>query len=90
MHLAYDSSVKYLFLLKMDSNRQQTRGNFSPDGKLFAVIDIDGKLSIWDTETSELKQQYTPNVFLNTGCTSLIWVNVGASSPRKVIFFICF
>lgn len=85
--MAYDSSVKNLFLIKMDSNRQQTRGNFSPDGKLFAVIDIDGKLSIWDTETSELKQQYTPNVFLNTGCTSLIWVNVGASSPRKVIFF---
>lgn len=54
---------------------------FSPDNKLFALIDDQGVLKIWDTETNELKQEYTPNLHLSAPCTCLTWVTV--SQKRK-------
>ncbi|XP_036333212.1 WD repeat-containing protein 43 [Rhagoletis pomonella] len=54
--------------------------SFSPDGKLFAFINDQGILRIWDTETNELKQEYTPNLQLSGPCTALTWVIVASSS----------
>lgn len=48
---------------------------FSADGKLFAFINFDGKLKIWDTELSQLKQDYNPNLHLNTTCTCFTWLS---------------
>ncbi|CAD7012948.1 unnamed protein product [Ceratitis capitata] len=53
---------------------QQHVLSFSPDGKLFAFINDQGILRIWDTETNELKQEYTPNIQLSGPCTALTWV----------------
>lgn len=50
---------------------------FSPDQKLFAIIQGDGKLKIWDAETSLMKQEYVPNLHLSTPCTALKWIKLG-------------
>lgn len=47
---------------------------FSPDGKLFAFIDAEGKLKIWDTASSQLKQDYIPNLHLSAPCTCFTWI----------------
>lgn len=59
---------------------------FSPDQKLFAVIQRDGVLKIYDAETSILKQEYVPNLHLSTPCTALKWIKLALS--KKVILFI--
>jgi U3 small nucleolar RNA-associated protein 5 len=53
---------------------------FSPNQKLFSYIDSDGKLKIWDVESNELKQEYTPNLHLSTPCTTLIWIEVNTNA----------
>lgn len=55
---------------------------FSPDNKLFAIIQSDGKLKIWDAEKSELKQEYVPNLHLSTPCTALSWIKL--TTKQKV------
>ena len=55
---------------------------FSPDRKLFAIIENDGKLKIWDVEKSQLKQEYVPNLHLSTPCTALKWILL--STGQKV------
>jgi U3 small nucleolar RNA-associated protein 5 len=50
---------------------------FSPDQKLFAIIQSDGKLKVWDVETSTMKQEYVPNLHLSTPCTALKWIRMG-------------
>jgi U3 small nucleolar RNA-associated protein 5 len=55
---------------------------FSPDQKLFAVIQNDGKLKIWDVEKNQLKQEYVPNLHLSTPCTALKWIKL--STGQKV------
>lgn len=57
---------------------------FSPNGKLFALINYDGKLLIWDTETSVLSQTYTLSTNLKANCTALTWL--AAKNPTKVNF----
>lgn len=52
---------------------------FSPDGKLFALLDTDGKLKIWDTKDSQLIQEYVPNLHLSVPYTCLVW-----ASTKKV------
>lgn len=55
---------------------------FSPDQKLFAAIQSDGKLKIWDVLRNQLKQEYVPNLHLSTPCTALKWIKL--SSGQKV------
>lgn len=56
---------------------------FSPDSKLFALINEQGILKIWDTETNELRQEYTPNLHLAGPCTSLTWVTIGRKKEKS-------
>lgn len=56
---------------------------FSPDRKLFAAIQNDGKLKIWDIEKSRLIQEYVPNLHLSTPCTAIKWIRL--STGQKVI-----
>lgn len=56
---------------------------FSPDGKLFAFINDQGILRIWDTDTNELKQEYTPNLHLAGPCSALVWISVGAAANTQ-------
>ncbi|XP_070507606.1 WD repeat-containing protein 43 [Chironomus tepperi] len=56
---------------------------FSPDQKLFAVIQSDGVLKIYDTETSILKQEYIPNLHLSTPCTALKWIKMELKKKKK-------
>ncbi|XP_061391420.1 WD repeat-containing protein 43 [Musca vetustissima] len=53
---------------------------FSPDGKLFALINDQGILRIWDTDTNELKQEYTPNLHLSGPCSALVWITVSTAA----------
>lgn len=48
---------------------------FSQHGNLFALVNDQGILRIWDTETNELKQEYTPNLHLSGPCNTVIWVD---------------
>lgn len=63
---------------------------FSPDGKLFALINDQGVLRIWDTETNELQQEYTPNLHLAEPCSALVWISVSCATAtpqdKKVSF----
>ncbi|KAG5670580.1 hypothetical protein PVAND_000832 [Polypedilum vanderplanki] len=56
---------------------------FSPDQELFAIIQNDGVLKIWDTETSILKQEYVPNLHLSSPCTALKWIKIALRKKRK-------
>ncbi|XP_065367123.1 WD repeat-containing protein 43 isoform X1 [Calliphora vicina] len=56
---------------------------FSPDGKLFALINDQGVLRIWDTDTNELKQEYTPNLHLSGPCSALVWISVASAAQQK-------
>lgn len=56
---------------------------FSPDQKLFAIIQSDGRLKIWDVETSTMKQEYVPNLHLSTPCTALKWIKLGIGKKVK-------
>lgn len=62
---------------------------YSEDGKLFALLNVNGELKIWDTETSECQKEFVPNHHLNAPFTCFTWITVnGSSRPRKVK--ICF
>lgn len=62
---------------------QQHVLSFSPNGKLFAFINDQGILRIWDTETNELKQEYTPNLQLSGSCSALTWVITTSSTGHS-------
>lgn len=62
---------------------------FSPDQKLFALIENDGKLKIWDVETNVLKQEYVPNLHLSTPCSAFKWIRVGTSSKVCLFYSSC-
>lgn len=49
---------------------------YSPDGKLLALISSDGKLKIWDIETNELKQEFVPKLHLSVPFTCFTWITV--------------
>lgn len=55
---------------------------FSADGKLFAFINFDGKLKIWDTELNQLKQDYNPNLHLSTTCTCFTWLSATTTTSN--------
>ncbi|KAI8035678.1 hypothetical protein M5D96_011428 [Drosophila gunungcola] len=57
---------------------------FSPNGgHLFASVDEQGILRIWDTETNTLKQEFTPNLQVSGPCTALTWISVASPRPKK-------
>ncbi|XP_019552560.3 WD repeat-containing protein 43 [Aedes albopictus] len=58
---------------------------YSRDGKYFAFINSQGKLVVYEVETSNVSQIYTPNLHLNVPCTCFAWVEVGgqSSSAKK-------
>lgn len=58
-------------------------GFASNGGKLFAAVDEQGILRIWDTETNTLKQECTPGLSVSGPCTSLTWVTVAPERPKK-------
>ncbi|XP_034944637.1 WD repeat-containing protein 43 [Chelonus insularis] len=49
---------------------------FSPDGKYWAHCGRVGKLHIWETSTSKLKQEFIPNLHLSSPCSVLEWISV--------------
>ncbi|XP_076299109.1 WD repeat-containing protein 43 [Lasioglossum baleicum] len=55
---------------------------FSPDGEYFTNCGNDGKLKIWDTSTSRLKQEYISNFHLSSPCCVLTWLYVNSSSTN--------
>lgn len=57
---------------------------FSPDGQYWAHCSNDGKLKIWETSTSRLKQEFTPNLHLSSPCSVLEWLIVGQQAPTTV------
>lgn len=54
---------------------------FSPDGQYWANCGTDGKLKIWETSTSRLKQEFTPNLHLSSPCSVLEWLIVDQQTP---------
>ncbi|KAM8713544.1 hypothetical protein ACLKA7_013808 [Drosophila subpalustris] len=67
----------------MSFSKKHVLGFSSNGGKLFAVIDEQGTLRIWDTETNALKQEFTPGILESGPCTALTWVTLGAERPKK-------
>ncbi|XP_034479036.1 WD repeat-containing protein 43 [Drosophila innubila] len=67
----------------MSVAKKHVLGFSSNGGKLFAVIDEQGVLRIWDTETNALKQEFTPGILVSGPCTALTWVTLGAERPKK-------
>lgn len=58
---------------------------YSENGKFFASLNVEGKLRIWDTETSEYQKEFVPNYHLNAPFTCFTWITVnGSIGPRKV------
>ncbi|XP_011493851.1 PREDICTED: WD repeat-containing protein 43, partial [Ceratosolen solmsi marchali] len=53
---------------------------FSQDGQFFAFCGTDGKLRIWETATSRLKQEFVPNLHLSSPCSVLGWITVSTQS----------
>lgn len=85
-HLKTDLSI-YLFTGYVS--------DFSPDGKLFALLDSDGKLKIWDTLDPLSNRVYVPNLHLSAPFTCFVWLNVcnkkvsaKFSAPVMTIYFI--
>ncbi|XP_055906734.1 WD repeat-containing protein 43 [Eupeodes corollae] len=62
---------------------EQHVSGFSPDGKLFALVNHLGILKIWDTETNELMQEFTPNLHLSSKCSAITWVEISAQKKHK-------
>jgi WD40 repeat protein len=49
------------------------RAAFSPGGQYLAASGSDGRLRIWDTGTSTLKEEFVPSSHLTATCTALEW-----------------
>lgn len=58
---------------------------FSQHGNLFALVNGQGILRIWDTETNELKQEYTPNLHLSGPCNTVIWVDFKSKKKSNTL-----
>uniref|UniRef100_A0A182QFU3 Small-subunit processome Utp12 domain-containing protein n=1 Tax=Anopheles farauti TaxID=69004 RepID=A0A182QFU3_9DIPT len=58
---------------------------FSPCGKYFAYITLQGKFVVHDVELGTVLQVYTPNMHLNVPCTAFTWIQIGdvAAKPKK-------
>lgn len=58
---------------------------FSQHGNLFAIVNDQGILRIWDTETNELKQEYTPNLHLSGPCNTVLWVDFKSKKKSNTL-----
>ncbi|XP_071793141.1 WD repeat-containing protein 43-like [Asterias amurensis] len=57
--------------------------SYSPTGNFLAVSSPDGRLSLWDTATATISQQYTPSSHLSATCTCLSWCPTRKEPVRK-------
>ncbi|XP_077521733.1 WD repeat-containing protein 43 isoform X1 [Amblyomma americanum] len=57
----------------------------SSNGQYLAHSSADGRLKLWDTSASTLKQEYTPSAHLSAKCTCLSWgpVRHNFATPKK-------
>ncbi|XP_015112063.1 WD repeat-containing protein 43 isoform X2 [Diachasma alloeum] len=53
---------------------------FSSNQQYWAFCGNDGKLKIWETATSRLKQEFVPNLHLSSPCSVIGWITVGQQS----------
>lgn len=58
---------------------------FSPGGTYLGVSGADGRLRLWDTATSVLKQEFVPSSHLTATCTCLEW----SPCSNQVIIIFC-
>lgn len=63
---------------------------FSQDGQYFAYCGSDGKLKIWETATSRLKQEYVPNLHLYSPCSVLCWISVNTQATSTSVCHVVF
>ena len=58
---------------------------FSPAGQELAITTHDGRMSVWDAQTSQIKHQYIPSKHLSAVCTCLSWMPLkeNSSTPNK-------
>ena len=47
---------------------------FSPVGHELALTSHDGKMTVWDAQTGQVKHQYIPSKHLSAVCTCLSWM----------------
>jgi WD40 repeat protein len=63
---------------------------FSQDGQFLAFCGTDGKLRIWETATSRLKQEFVPNLHLSSPCSILGWITIGTQSTNTSVYHVLF
>ncbi|XP_011305211.1 WD repeat-containing protein 43 [Fopius arisanus] len=56
---------------------------FSSNQQYWAICGNDGKLKIWETATSRLKQEFVPNLHLSSPCSVIGWITIG-QQPTSV------
>ncbi|KAK6618932.1 hypothetical protein RUM44_003313 [Polyplax serrata] len=56
---------------------------FSNSGSLFTHCASNGRLTIWDTATGVLKQEFTKSAHLNSTCSCLVWVQISKHNGHK-------
>ena len=58
---------------------------FSPIGQELALTTYDGRITIWDAQTRQMKNQYIPSKHLSAVCTCLSWMPLRetSSTPNK-------
>ena len=47
---------------------------FSPVGHELALTTHDGRMTVWDAQTRQVKHQYIPSKHLSAVCTCLSWM----------------
>ncbi|XP_022103802.1 WD repeat-containing protein 43-like [Acanthaster planci] len=57
--------------------------SYSPNGSFLAVCSPDGRLSLWDTTSATITQQYTPSSHLSATCTCLSWCPTRTEPAKK-------
>jgi len=58
---------------------------FSPSGQELALTTHDGRMTVWDAQTRQIKHQYIPSKHLSAVCTCLSWIPLKehSSTPNK-------
>ena len=65
-------------------NSDNEKSKFSPIGQELALTTHDGRLTIWDAQTQQIKNQYIPSKHLSAVCTCLAWMPLrNSSTPQK-------
>jgi U3 small nucleolar RNA-associated protein 5 len=56
---------------------------FSPNCQDWALTTHDGRLSIWDSDTGRIKQEFIPSAHLSSACTCLAWMPATENDTKK-------